>query len=153
MPNFNQRSIDNLKTCDFLLQNLFNEVIQRIDCSVICGHRGKEEQNEAFDKKASKVRYPDSKHNSFPSMAVDVYPYPYDWEAGRWSIEKLVDEMRVYSIDHEAGASMLARVLKNMQDFYFFGGMVKGIAWELGIKVTWGGEWSWKDLPHWQVKK
>ena len=136
MPNFNQRSIDNLKTCDFLLQNLFNEVIQRIDCSIICGHRGKEEQNEAFDKKASKVRYPDSKHNSFPSMAVDVYPYPFDWDN--------------------------PDSLTNLKKLYFFGGIVKGIAWELGIKVRWGGDWdsdndledqNFNDLVHWQVKK
>ena len=136
MPSFNQRSKDNLKTVDFLLQNLFNEVIERIDCSVICGHRGKEEQNEAFDKKASKVRYPDSKHNSFPSMAVDVYPYPFDWDN--------------------------PDSLTNLKKLYFFGGIVKGIAWELGIKVRWGGDWdsdndledqNFNDLVHWEVKK
>jgi len=44
MPAFGERSRNNLKTCHEDLQKLFNEVIKHFDCSVICGHRGQEEQ-------------------------------------------------------------------------------------------------------------
>ena len=62
------------------LQDLFNEVIKHVDCSVICGHRNKQEQNEAFEKKRTKVKYPNGRHNAKPSMAADVVPYPIDWD-------------------------------------------------------------------------
>jgi len=45
----------------------------------LCGHRTKEKQEEAFNSKHSKVHFPKSKHNSLPSKAVDVAPYPIDW--------------------------------------------------------------------------
>ena len=80
MPAFSQRSRDNLDSAAKPLQDLFNEVIKHWDCTVICGHRGEEEQNEYYRTGRSKAQYPDSKHNSLPSLAVDVMPYPIDWE-------------------------------------------------------------------------
>jgi peptidoglycan L-alanyl-D-glutamate endopeptidase CwlK len=55
-------------------------VIKHFDCSVICGHRGQEEQDEAFHKVLSKHRFPESKHNKETSLAADVVPYPIDWD-------------------------------------------------------------------------
>tara|TARA_R100001129_G_C5124474_1_gene191188 strand:+ start:82 stop:480 length:399 start_codon:yes stop_codon:yes gene_type:complete len=80
MPKFGSRSRKNLATCHEDLQDLFNEVIKHVDCSVICGHRNKQEQNEAFEKKRTKVKYPNGRHNAKPSMAADVVPYPIDWD-------------------------------------------------------------------------
>ena len=80
MPRFGSRSRKNLATCDEDLQDLFNEVIKHVDCSVICGHRNKQEQNKAFEEKRTKVKYPNGRHNAKPSMAVDVAPYPIDWD-------------------------------------------------------------------------
>ena len=80
MPRFGKRSKSRLATCDSRLQNLFNEVIKHFDCSVLEGHRGEKEQNEAYAKGNSKLRYPDGKHNKIPSVAVDVVPYPIDWQ-------------------------------------------------------------------------
>ena len=54
MPKFSKRSLDNLATADIRLQNLFNEVIKFYDCTVICGHRGKEDQDRAYREKKSK---------------------------------------------------------------------------------------------------
>jgi peptidoglycan L-alanyl-D-glutamate endopeptidase CwlK len=62
------------------LQKLFEEVVKHFDCTVIQGHRGEKEQNQAYDAGRSKLRYPDGKHNASPSRAVDVAPYPVDWE-------------------------------------------------------------------------
>ena len=74
------RSKERLATCDKRLQDVFNEVIQHVDCSILEGHRSKERQNKLYDEKRTKVKYPNGRHNSNPSKAVDVTPYPVDWE-------------------------------------------------------------------------
>lgn len=80
MPKFSESSKERLKTCDIRLQHLFEEVIKYFDCTIVYGHRTEAEQNEAYDKKFSKVQWPNSKHNKIPSKAVDAVPYPVDWQ-------------------------------------------------------------------------
>jgi hypothetical protein len=80
MANFSGRSTARLLECHEDLQLLFFQVVKNFDCSIMCGHRGEEAQNEAFDKGYSKLKFPQSKHNKTPSMAVDVIPYPIDWD-------------------------------------------------------------------------
>lgn len=77
MPEFSKKSKERLSTCHPDLQLLFNEVIKHYDCTIICGHRGEKEQNEAFEKGFSKLKWPHGEHNKSPSMAVDVLPYPF----------------------------------------------------------------------------
>ncbi len=77
---FGKRSRKELATAHPDLQKLFNEVIKHFDCSVICGHRGREDQDKAFAEGKSKLKWPNSKHNKTPSLAVDVVPFPIDWE-------------------------------------------------------------------------
>lgn len=62
------------------LQRLFFEVVKHFDCSVTCGHRGRDKQDELFLEGKTKVRFSDSKHNSVPSTAVDVAPWPIDYD-------------------------------------------------------------------------
>lgn len=80
MPEFSQNSLNKLRTCDDRLLALFTEVVKHFDCTIIVGHRGKEDQNRAFAEGKSKLRWPDGNHNKLPSEAVDVAPYPVDWE-------------------------------------------------------------------------
>lgn len=80
MPSFSKNSKEKLRTCHVDLQKIFNTVIREFDCTIVCGYRGEEAQNEAFRRKKSTKQYPDSKHNKKPSLAVDVVPYPIDWE-------------------------------------------------------------------------
>lgn len=79
MPKFSGRSAVKLATCDNKLIKVFFEVIKEYDCTIIKGNRGKLRQNELFRTGKSKVEFPNSKHNSWPSLAVDVAPYPIDW--------------------------------------------------------------------------
>ena len=79
MPKFSQASLKRLETCDERLQEVFNEVIKHFDCKIICGHRDRATQEEAFDKGFSKKSWPNSKHNRLPSKAADVLPWPIDW--------------------------------------------------------------------------
>lgn len=132
MPSFSKSSQSKLKTCHLLLQKLFNEVIKEFDCTITCGERGEFEQNEAFRKGYSKLKYPQSKHNVVPpkekAEATDAVPYPIDW--------------------------------KDTERMYYFGGFVKGKASAMGIKIRWGGDWdsdtqvkdqNFIDLPHFEL--
>ena len=80
MPRFGKRSRERLATCEKDLQMLLNEVIKYVDCSILEGHRGKDRQNSLFEEGKTKVKYPRGRHNASPSRAVDVVPYPIDWE-------------------------------------------------------------------------
>ena len=80
MPYFSKRSRERLATVDPALAGIFDEVVQAFDCTVLCGYRGEAEQNRAHAEGRSQLRYPESNHNSSPSWAVDVAPYPIDWE-------------------------------------------------------------------------
>lgn len=81
MYKFSKTSLDNLKECDERLQKIFEKIIEVYDVKILCGHRGELEQEELYAAGKTKVHYPHSKHNTFPSKAVDVAPYPIDWQA------------------------------------------------------------------------
>ena len=48
MPKFGKKSKLRLLTCDYRLQEVFKEVIKKVDCSVLEGHRNEERQNKLF---------------------------------------------------------------------------------------------------------
>ncbi len=76
---FSPRSHSNLHSCDPRLIRLFENVIDYVDCTVICGRRNKDAQNEAYRLDRSTKEWPNSLHNHYQSLAVDVVPYPIDW--------------------------------------------------------------------------
>ena len=130
MPKFGNTSKRRLATCDEDLQELFQEVVKFFDCSILEGHRGEETQNKYFDEGKSQVKWPDGKHNSSPSTALDVAPYPIDWD--------------------------------DTDRFYYFAGFVKGVAFNIGIPIRWGGDWDddtdvketkFKDLVHFELMR
>lgn len=135
MPKFSKRSIEHLQKCHVDLQTLMNEVIKTIDITVMCGHRGEKEQNEAFDKGYSKLKYPESKHNKTPSLAVDVVPYPTYYD----DVTKL-KEMGLYIVE----------VAKKLLD--------EG---KITHEIRWGGDWdsdgdlndqTFIDYPHFEIQ-
>jgi len=139
MPSFGRRSTQRINSCHPDLQRLFKDVVKEYDCTILCGHRGQEEQTLAFENKKSKVQWPNSKHNSTPSMAVDLVPYPVDWGNTGTRRERQ----------------------KAIARFYHFAGFVLAHAKEMGIEVRWGGDWdgdrlfddqNFDDLPHWELK-
>jgi peptidoglycan L-alanyl-D-glutamate endopeptidase CwlK len=79
MPKFGAESLKQLSTSHKDLQTLFNEVIKYFDCKVIEGFRDERAQQEAFKNGHSKLQWPDGKHNHSPSFAVDVAPYPVNF--------------------------------------------------------------------------
>lgn len=128
MPFFGIKSKERLATCHPLLQRVMQSAIADFDFTVICGQRTAEEQNRAYDTGASKLRYPNSKHNSTPSMAVDITPYPIDWH-------------------NLAAFRELAVVVKRHWDAI-------PVAERDGYRLVWGGDWvRFMDMPHWELSK
>lgn len=75
MPTLSALSKQRLETCDSRLQDIFNEVIKHVDFVVLEGHRNEQAQNEAFRTGKSQKKWPEGKHNSLPSRAIDVAPF------------------------------------------------------------------------------
>lgn len=76
----NAVSVSRLATCHPELVRLFKWVDLEYPCLVLEGHRGEAAQNAAFDGGKSQLRWPNGKHNSLPSLAVDVCPLPVEWD-------------------------------------------------------------------------
>ncbi len=112
-----------LSTCDITLQGIVRRAVDTLpfDVCVCCGHRGKQEQDSAFATGNSKVKFPNSRHNSFPSEAVDLAPIngvTLDWDVAK-----------------------MRQVAQAMQQ----------AAEDLGTTVVWGGDWKMRDNPHFQL--
>ena len=135
MPHFGKNSSDQLKTCAWKWQMILQEVIKYYDCKILEGHRGEKEQHDNFFTNRSKVDWPDGKHNTYPSEAVDVAPYPIpeNWGADHW---------------------------KDLVHFYELAAIIKFVAASKGIKIRWGGDWDgdgdykdnkFEDLVHFEL--
>ena len=136
MPKFGKRSIERLDTCHPDIVKVMMMAIKRFDFTVLYGHRTKEEQFELFRqgrdlvagkwvKTGKTVTNLDGKnkvseHNYKPSRAIDIAPYPIDWnDIGRFK-------------------EMAKIVLEEAE--------------KLGIKLTWGGNWTMRDYPHFEIE-
>ena len=79
MYSFGDKSRSALSTCDHRLVLVASKVIKVFDFMVLEGHRDKATQNAYFAKGTSKLKWPNGKHNVFPSLAFDLVPFPVDW--------------------------------------------------------------------------
>ncbi|MCK4620931.1 MAG: hypothetical protein KAT62_01820 [Desulfuromonadales bacterium] len=136
MPEFSEVSLERLSECHDDLVLLFATVVAEYDCSIVCGHRDKATQNRAYMEDNSLLQWPQSNHNKWPSMAVDVAPYPIDWE--------------------DAGAfyTFIGWVLCTAHRLYKEGRMTHrvrtGSDWDMDGKTT---DQIFKDLAHWELVK
>jgi peptidoglycan L-alanyl-D-glutamate endopeptidase CwlK len=110
-----------------------HEVIKSFDYSAISGHRQEEEQNELFSRGLSRLKYPHSSHNAYPSEAIDIAPYDPILGSVDWN-------------DHES--------------FYVLSGHVLRVAWELRVPLRCGTNWdmdadyddqTFFDLGHYEL--
>lgn len=141
MFEYGKTSRQRLNTCNQDLITLFDEVAIDINTSILCGYRSEVEQNKAFDIGTSEKRFPDSEHNTYPSMAVDAAPYFPEIKNTDWE-------------DSAAFALFAGHVLATAKRLYKAG--------RITHQVIWGGDWNsngrcldhhFKDYPHFQLTK
>lgn len=80
MPYFGNSSESKLITCDNRLAQICRTIIQYYDFMIIYGYRDENEQNDCYGKGLSTKKFPNSKHNVSPSLAIDIAPYPINWK-------------------------------------------------------------------------
>ena len=113
MNKWGPRSLEVRETLDPRLKLIVDELLLWVDVSLIYGYRGQELQNSLFAKGKSKLQYPASKHNHWPSLAVDLQPYPYPDNE---------NDLRA-ALGYIAGLAMM-------------------IAAKHGVTLRWGGDWN-----------
>jgi peptidoglycan LD-endopeptidase CwlK len=135
MLGLGTKSEERLATVDPQLAAIVREVASWFPLTVIEGHRNQERQDQAFREGKSKLQWPKSKHNRYPSLAVDIAPL------------KLVNG--VPTID--------------WSDWKMFGvmaGIMQATARIRGVRIRWGADWDsdWnldeeklKDGPHFEL--
>lgn len=79
MPSFSNLSLQRLAMLAPPLQLLLREAIKEFDFKILDSVRDREGQELAFRQGNTKVHFGDSAHNYFPAVAVDIVPYPVDW--------------------------------------------------------------------------
>lgn len=88
MPKFSNKSRERLAECHDDLQQVMNEAIKEFDFTVLCGYRTPAEQLALYKKgrtePGQRVTNIDgynikSRHNYKPALAVDIAPWPIDW--------------------------------------------------------------------------
>jgi len=153
MAKFGKKSFDQLSSCHIDIQAIFHAVVEYMDCSIIEGARTEEAQH-AHWQKGRKLIHPQrdhrvranwevvdkdrvvttkdgyekkSRHQSFPSVAVDVVPYPSMWA------------------DHDELMKLIG-VVNFVQDMLFDEGKITHKL-ENGYEI-----WGW-DKPHFQIKR
>ncbi len=129
MPYFSNSSKVKLATCDGELRRLFEEVIHHFDCKIICGHRSQAAQNTAYNNGFSKLKWPESCHNDRPSQAIDVVPWPINWND--------TDRMRFF-------AGFVLGIAHNMGIRVRWGG-----DWDSDTELS---DQTFMDLPHFELK-
>jgi peptidoglycan L-alanyl-D-glutamate endopeptidase CwlK len=134
MPSFGKLSLARLATADERLSLLMQEAIRTspVDFTVVCGHRSKEDQDRACAEGKSKAPFPTSKHNCFPSRAVDVCPFR-EGVGLVWGDKALFRQMAAH---------------------------IMVTAKRLGLPIRWGGDFNrdgdkttndaW-DMPHFEI--
>lgn len=119
MKEFDTKSKERLGNADKDLVLLAEAVLQRIDVVVTCSHRNKQDQDLAYKTGNSKLKFPQSKHNTLPSKAID------------------------FAIKKDGNITW------DKKEYDKLGSIIKEITEDLNLSVKWGGDFSgFYDGPH-----
>ena len=129
MPSFGTASRQRLDTCHPDLIQVCELAIKNYDFTVLEGFRSNARQDELFRQGKSKLTAGKSKHNTNPCRAVDVAPYPIDW-----------DDLRRFYL---------------LAGFMFQAAATLGVKLRWG--GDWDGDWehtdqTFHDLPHFELR-
>ena len=130
----------NLNTCNKAIQGAVLYLLHHMDVGVIEGHRGEDRQNLLYVKKKTKLKYPNSSHNGYPSDAVDL----------------MVFVVGIGYIDEQTCPD------KWRQYYGYIAGLLHGYCELNGYDFRWGGNWdsdadfsdqNFDDLVHFEIKE
>jgi len=130
---YGKTSLKRLSTCSNAVQCVMVRVSDYLNVSILCGHRGEDQQKRAFEKGFSKVNWPDSDHNILPSDAVDAGIFRPDLK----------------NVDYD-----------DPMAFGFLAGVIHVCAELENCVAIWGHDWDhdfnfkehdFKDKPHWLI--
>jgi len=79
MPKLSAASRGRLAAAHPLLQQLFSAIAEEAPILVLDSQRGRVAQERAFSLGNSRAHFGQSAHNWSPAIALDVAPYPIDW--------------------------------------------------------------------------
>ncbi len=142
---FGERSKKHYNTLHDDIKVILDNIIQYYDFSIIEGHRSIKRQKELFDEGKSKLDGVNrkGKHNSYPSMAVDIMPY-------------------------KKGTNAFSGMIKDKYRFYYLMGLVRAESERLlaegkiSHRVRFGVDWNsndvfddqnFDDMPHFELVK
>lgn len=124
MPKYpySRNSTKRLNTCHSDLILVMTIAADYYNLTIVEGHRDKETQDRYVKEGSSWLKFPNSKHNASPSLAVDIGEY--DPKAKKLTYENM-DEIATF---------------------------IKGVAAGLNIEIEWGGDWKkFVDKPHFEL--
>lgn len=151
---FSKVSEARLMSCDARIIGVAREAIKHTDFTIICGYRDEATQNSHFDAGASKVKWPNSRHNRAPSHAVDIAPYHRRYGilfGGGAQLETIIR-------DSGLRASTVQSII--LKEYYYLAGVFMTCAQNQGVQLRWGGDWdrdrdlfdqTFNDLGHFEL--
>lgn len=156
-----ERSKGFLSTCTEGIQLVFEQIIKKVDNSILDGARTPKQQEEKVASGASKTlnskhipRKPDGSYDTKgKSKAVDAAPYPI-----RWPDEAVIKRV----LAHINEDKELKEYIKELARFYAFAGYVIATGDAMGIPLRgghdWDGDWdftdqTFDDLVHFEEKE
>ncbi len=124
-----------LAECDPDIGRLMRRVLQIVpfDIRLLCGHRGRADQNAAKASGNSNATWGQSPHNLSPSWAVDFAPI-LDSD-GDGDVELAFKEASGREIAANGGGPV-------SEAFRQLGDAIAQASAELGIRTAWGGDWD-----------
>ena len=144
MPKFSQKSLDKLKGVHPDLVKVITEAIKDspIDFTIFSGVRSLQEQKDLYALGRTKVN-PDGKSKSKPMGNIvtkaDGVNNKSNHQVKSDNFGHAIDFVPYVNgtLDWNTGSN-----------FSSIANHIKNTANNLGIKISWGGNWKFKDLPH-----
>lgn len=111
MYSFGTKSRMLLSEVDSSLRKVLLEAIKIVDFSITDGYRSRDRQQILVEQGLSKTL--NSKHNIYPSKAIDIAPFPYG-----------------------------TKEAERIKQLYYITGVIMGIAHQMKIKIRIGHDWD-----------
>jgi|CEGF01.1.fsa_nt_gi peptidoglycan L-alanyl-D-glutamate endopeptidase CwlK len=160
MFSFGRKSSEVRETLCDELKLIVDSAIQVYNFSMIEGHRDQETQDRYFAKGVTKVKWPNGKHNTYPSDAVDLWPYVTNLAGIRVSSALSGHPDQIKALAKATGKTEKRIWELVLQEYATMKGVLMAFGKVHGVELRFGDDWdrdhdrldqSFIDLPHVEV--